>query len=174
NDFFYSDKLDFVKAQKFKKKYHDALSLITEYNYLGLKIINTEKKYQELISIAAFLKITLHPTKSNLPFIMEEIEEKIKCWLCFSNKIKLSFIETDLFYQYLASKTSSFDEEELINILNNEEPKHLFQVDNTTLYERDNDDEINKRAFEISKKDNIHKKINEIIQKIQNRKVLWW
>ncbi|CAG8579970.1 7726_t:CDS:2, partial [Racocetra persica] len=44
-----------------------------------------------------------------------------------ATKLNYQFIETDLFYQYLASKTSSFDEEELINILNNEEPKYLFQ-----------------------------------------------
>ncbi|CAG8786498.1 30311_t:CDS:1, partial [Racocetra persica] len=74
---------------------------------------------------------------------------------------------TDLFYQYLVSKTSSFDEEELINILNNEELKYFFQIDNTAFfYERDND----KQALKLSKNINIRKKISEIIQKIQDRK----
>ncbi|CAG8784516.1 25356_t:CDS:1, partial [Racocetra persica] len=43
-------------------------------------------------------------------------------------------------------------------------------VDNTTLfYERDNNG-INKQAFEISKNDNICKKINEIIRKNTKQK----
>ncbi|CAG8851672.1 16249_t:CDS:2, partial [Racocetra persica] len=67
------------------------------------------------------------------------------------------------------SKTSSFDEEELINILNNEELKYLFQIDTTLLYEKDNNG-INKQAFEISKNDNIRKKISEIIQKNTRQK----
>ncbi|CAG8843379.1 5450_t:CDS:1, partial [Racocetra persica] len=63
NNYFYSDKLDFAKAQNFKKKYYEVLCLTTEYNYLKLKTINTEEKYEELISIAASLKMSYHPTK---------------------------------------------------------------------------------------------------------------
>ncbi|CAG8781950.1 31673_t:CDS:2, partial [Racocetra persica] len=122
------------------------------------------------------LKMELHPTKSNLSFIMEEINIVISgpCALGKSSvgkllvtKLNYQFIETDLFYQYLVSKTSSFDEEELINILNNEELKYLFQIDNTTLFYGDG---INKQAFELSKNDNIRKNISEIIQKNTRQK----
>ncbi|CAG8762677.1 75_t:CDS:2, partial [Racocetra persica] len=172
NDYFYSDELDFAKAQKFKKKYHN--KLFSEYSFFELKTINTEEKYQKLISIAASLKMSYHPIESNLPIIMEKTisgscaSGKSSVGYLLATKLNYQFIETDLFYQYLASKTSSFDEEELINILNNEEPKHLFQIDNTTLYEKDND--IKKRAFELSKNVNIRKKISEIIQKNMKKK----
>ncbi|CAG8788141.1 19190_t:CDS:2, partial [Racocetra persica] len=156
NDYFYSDELDFAKAQNFKKKYYKVLSLTTEYNF-KLKTINTEEKYQELISIAASLKMELHPTKT---ISGSCASGKSSVGKLLATKLNYQFIETDLFYQYLASKTSSFDEKELINILNNEELKYLFQIDNTTLFYRDG---INKQAFELSRNDNIRKKINEII-----------
>ncbi|CAG8845651.1 4093_t:CDS:2, partial [Racocetra persica] len=103
NDYFYSDKLDFAKAQNFKKKYHKVLSLITEYNYLKLKTINTEEKYQELIFIAASLKMSYHLTET----ISGQCSSgKSSVGYVLATKLNYQFIETDLFYQYLASKTS--------------------------------------------------------------------
>ncbi|CAG8833554.1 32302_t:CDS:2, partial [Racocetra persica] len=108
NDYFYSDELDFAKAQNFKKKYHKVLSLTTEYNYLNLKTINTEEKYQELIFIAASLKMELHPTKKKINIVISGscASGKSSVGYLLATKLNYQFIETDLFYQYLASKTS--------------------------------------------------------------------
>ena len=44
NHFIHVDDYDFNLFQKFNTKYQETLRLIIEYNYLKLKIINTEKK----------------------------------------------------------------------------------------------------------------------------------
>ena len=61
NHFIHVDDYDFNLFQKFNTKYQETLHLIIEYNYLKLKIVNTEKKIIQLLSIAKKISKKLHP-----------------------------------------------------------------------------------------------------------------
>ncbi|CAG8513697.1 21339_t:CDS:1 [Racocetra persica] len=80
-------------------------------------------------------------------------------------KLNYQFIDSRLFYQYLATKTASQDEQKLLTLLQQEKIEHIFQLNELVFFENDKYIKNSLKASLIAKNNNIQKKINKIIYK---------